>query len=65
MFFNIFAQKVFVDSIEIAIASTGAELKNLIILKLNLDCDNLKIICNGKVIREDTFLSSQNINVNL
>jgi len=42
----------------------GSELKHLIVTKFNLDCSNLKIICNGKVIREDTLLSSQDIKVN-
>lgn len=55
--------KSFVDTIETSIQITGAEFKKLIITKFDLNCDNLKIICNGKVIKEDSFLSSQNISV--
>lgn len=55
--------KSFVDSVETSTQITGAEFKKLILSKFDLNCDNLKIICNGKVIREDVFLSSQNISV--
>ena len=31
--------------------------------EFDVDCSGLKMICNGKVIREDVLLSSQNIKV--
>ena len=31
--------------------------------KFDLNCDNLKIIYNGKILNEDSFLSSQEIKV--
>ncbi len=40
---------------------TGSELKSIIMSKFELNCDNLKLICNGKVINEDSFLSSQEL----
>ena len=43
----------------------GSELKDLIISKFKLNCDSLKLICNGKMIRFDAFLSSQDIKVNI
>ena len=49
--------------LETTINQMGSELKDLIISKFKLDCDNLKLICNGKMIRFDSFLASQDIRV--
>jgi hypothetical protein len=43
----------------------GSELKDLIISKFKLNCDSLKLICNGKMIRFDAFLTSQDIKVDI
>jgi hypothetical protein len=42
---------------------TGRELKNLIQEKFQLDCDNLKLIYNGKLIKDELSLSSQDLKV--
>lgn len=42
---------------------TGKEFKELIINKFKLDCDKLKLIYNGKVVKDDLLLSSQDIKV--
>ena len=39
------------------------ELSNDIKTKFNLNCDYLKIICDGKLLKDDSLLSSQNIKV--
>ena len=49
---------------EASITILGSELKSQIISKYELDCENLKIICNGKVVKEDALLQSQEIKVN-
>lgn len=42
---------------------TGLELINLIKATFDLNCDSLKVICNGKVLKEDLLLISQDIKV--
>ena len=49
--------------VAMSVSPTGADLKLLIMRKQTLDCSDLKIICNGKIVREDSLLSSQEIRV--
>ncbi|CAF0966900.1 unnamed protein product [Brachionus calyciflorus] len=49
------------QNLETNINQTGLELKKLIMTKYNLNCDSLKLICNGKVIKEDLVLFQQEI----
>ncbi len=56
-------KKSYSKSIEISISKLGSELKDYIMAEFDIDCSGLKMICNGKVIREDVLLSSQNIKV--
>lgn len=42
---------------------TGREFKQDLIENLKLNCDNLKLIVNGKLIRDESALKSQEIKV--
>jgi hypothetical protein len=42
---------------------SGRELKNLIKEKYKFDCDNFKLIYNGKLIKDDLNLNSQELKV--
>lgn len=54
--------KTFNEKIEICISNiTGSEFKSIIMSKFELNCDTVKIICNGKILNEDSLLSSQEI----
>lgn len=48
-------------SIQANISMTGNELKQFLIQNFKLDCDHLKLICNGKVIKDEATLSYQEI----
>lgn len=48
-------------SIQVNISMTGNELKSFLIQNCQLDCDKLKIICNGKVIKDNFPLFTQEI----
>ena len=44
---------------------TGGELKSLLKGNYQLDCDNFKLIYNGKLIKDDISLIAQDLKVNL
>ena len=48
---------------ETSIDLSGHELKMNLIRDLKLNCDNLNLICNGKLINDEQFIRSQEIKV--
>ena len=42
--------------LKINIATKVGELKNELIYKFKIDCDNIDLICNGKILDNDRFL---------
>lgn len=55
------SKKISTDQFEASINLTGFELSNLIKATFDLNCDSLKVICNGKVLKDDSLLISQDI----
>jgi hypothetical protein len=58
-------QKTFKDQIEVSVSLNGRSLKAFIMHKFQLTCETIKLISNGKVLKDDVNLNAQDMKVSV